>query len=69
MITVNGRRFSHSGERFISYYEVITMAGYARGETLTVVYHCSSGAGTLSRDGAVEYEEGMTFTVADTSNA
>lgn len=69
MITVNGRRFSHSGERYISYYEVIELAGYDRGEVLTVTYHCSSGAGTLTRDGAVKYEEGMTFTVADTSNA
>lgn len=69
MISINGRRFEHGGESFISYYEVIQLAGYDRSSTPTVVYHTKYGAGTLTRDAAVEYSPGMTFTVADTGAA
>jgi hypothetical protein len=69
MIIVNGRRCSHGGERFISYYEVIELAGYTRSDTPTVTYHTRFGAGILSRDGAVEYDDGMTFTVVETNRA
>jgi hypothetical protein len=68
MILVNGRRYSHSGERYISYYEVIDLAGYPRDAMPTVTYHSAFGAGTLVRDGAVEYFDGMTFTVAVTGD-
>lgn len=63
MIYVNGRRF-HTSERFISYWEVVRLAGLDPREVWTVTYHSQHSTGSLSRDGAAEVENGMIFTVA-----
>lgn len=68
MIYVNGRRSSTS-ERFISYWEVVRLAGFDPRQLYTVTYHSHHSSGTMGRDSAAEVEEGMIFTVAMTDRA
>lgn len=70
---VNGEKAYHGVEE-ITYEEVATLAGYKPNQILSVVYQGkkngdSRRSGTLSPGKTTKLEDGMVFSVADTSNA
>lgn len=52
----------------LSYNEIVSLSGLQTRTLLTIVYKGQSRSGSVVPGGSVKPEEGMIFSVADTSN-
>lgn len=71
-LNINGRIIEGAtldDEGCISYRSVVIFAGGDPEQVLTVVWATPSRGGSLCKGESVRAEDGMIFTVADTSNA
>lgn len=72
MIVVNGREFT-TRRRFLTYEELLGLAGFKKDRQMTVTYrscrtlYAAYNAGTVIAKERVLVRDGMIFNVADTS--
>lgn len=67
-ITINGVTV-RTGERFISYWEIVRRAGFDPRQVYTVTYHGAGMSGSITPTQAAEVVDGMNFTVVLTGEA